>query len=629
MVGGGGGGPSSAGAAGTPHQKLVGHAYVRAPPALQLPLLSLGTLGAQAVWSIDMAFAPPYLLELGLSKSAMAAVFVAGPLSGLVVQPLIGALADNSTSRHGRRRPLLVVGAVVCSAAVLLLSFAREVASIFATSGADAHSFLAICIAIVAVYVIDFSVNAVTALNRALMVDVASIEDQAAANAWAARLSGTGSVLSFCIGNLDLPGTFPRAFGTTQIQILSVLTCLVVLATHAVVVLRVHEQVLVRSTPSSPHRQRRTPALGLAHLFRDLVAQAKNLPAPILEIFKIQFFAWIGWFPILFYTTVWIGDIYRAGQPGGGPQGTSPASAPGGDALFDEATRVGSLAMFWHAVVALAASIVLPIVVPSPLGDASASTAATPGFLRGLERLRSRCPDLTFWWVFSHFVFCAAMMGTYIASLAQSVFFASLLIAIVGFCWCVTNWVPFGLLGILIQHHTPDAHEMRQRDAERGGTDGEDAQDDDDEDDDGNNDDDDDDDVEAVLVAHPGLSPRRGGNGGGSGSGGGPAQDAGGTSGHSGSILGLHNLAIVLPQFAVTMISSAIFAIMEPSPEAGAASGAASPTAQRRAAAGPAAVSSASGDAVGIVLRLGGLSALVAGVLAVRFARRYGHVLSE
>jgi len=34
--------------------------------------------------------ASPYLLSLGLSKSLMAIVFVAGPLSGLIVQPLVG-----------------------------------------------------------------------------------------------------------------------------------------------------------------------------------------------------------------------------------------------------------------------------------------------------------------------------------------------------------------------------------------------------------------------------------------------------------------------------------------------------------------------------------------------------------
>ena len=61
-----------------PGHHLVGEARIHASPALRLPLLSLGVLGAQTVWSMDMAFAPPYLLDLGLSKSSMAAVFVAG-----------------------------------------------------------------------------------------------------------------------------------------------------------------------------------------------------------------------------------------------------------------------------------------------------------------------------------------------------------------------------------------------------------------------------------------------------------------------------------------------------------------------------------------------------------------------
>ena len=61
----------------------------------------------------------------------MAVVFVAGPLSGLIMQPLIGVLADNSTSRFGRRRPYMLAGTVICAAAMLLLGFTRPVASIF------------------------------------------------------------------------------------------------------------------------------------------------------------------------------------------------------------------------------------------------------------------------------------------------------------------------------------------------------------------------------------------------------------------------------------------------------------------------------------------------------------------
>lgn len=84
----------------------------------------------------------------------MAIVFVAGPLSGLIMQPLIGEsvvcahpsasdqiagiLADNSTSRFGRRRPYMLVGTILCMTAMLLLGFTRPVASIFTSRGSDA-----------------------------------------------------------------------------------------------------------------------------------------------------------------------------------------------------------------------------------------------------------------------------------------------------------------------------------------------------------------------------------------------------------------------------------------------------------------------------------------------------------
>lgn len=69
----------------------VGKPVVAGAPWMRLPLLTVGMLGLQCVWSIEMGYASPWLLELGLSKSMMSLVFVAGPLSGLIVQPLIGA----------------------------------------------------------------------------------------------------------------------------------------------------------------------------------------------------------------------------------------------------------------------------------------------------------------------------------------------------------------------------------------------------------------------------------------------------------------------------------------------------------------------------------------------------------
>jgi solute carrier family 45, member 1/2/4 len=83
-----------------------------------------------------MTYCTPYLLQLGLTKSRISLVWIAGPLSGLIMQPIVGVIADKSTSRFGRRRPFMVGGAIVVSACLLVLGYTKEIVQSF-VSDAD------------------------------------------------------------------------------------------------------------------------------------------------------------------------------------------------------------------------------------------------------------------------------------------------------------------------------------------------------------------------------------------------------------------------------------------------------------------------------------------------------------
>ena len=79
-----------------------------------------------------MTYCTPYLLSLGLTKSKTSLVWIAGPISGLVVQPIIGILADKSTSKWGRRRPFMVGGTALVCVCLFALGWTTEIVEFLA-----------------------------------------------------------------------------------------------------------------------------------------------------------------------------------------------------------------------------------------------------------------------------------------------------------------------------------------------------------------------------------------------------------------------------------------------------------------------------------------------------------------
>lgn len=84
-------------------------------------------LGGARLTRRELGYGTPYLLSLGLSEQLTSLVWLAGPISGLIAQPLIGAVSDSSTSRY-RRRYWIVTATMLLVFSGLGLAFTEPIA---------------------------------------------------------------------------------------------------------------------------------------------------------------------------------------------------------------------------------------------------------------------------------------------------------------------------------------------------------------------------------------------------------------------------------------------------------------------------------------------------------------------
>ena len=89
----------------------------------QIIQMNVGFLGLQFSFGLQQSNMSPIYSYLGAEESALPLLYLAGPVTGLLVQPIVGAMSDRTDSRWGRRTPYFLVGAILCSLALLAMPY--------------------------------------------------------------------------------------------------------------------------------------------------------------------------------------------------------------------------------------------------------------------------------------------------------------------------------------------------------------------------------------------------------------------------------------------------------------------------------------------------------------------------
>lgn len=158
---------------------------------------ALGFFGLQFAWQMRIILSGPVTENLGADPFIYGLIWLAGPFTGMVVQPLVGALSDKTVSRFGRRRPYLLGGALIASLALWIFPNSQNVAIwLESVTGIEFPILTALVFAAIMIWVIDACINIAQGPYRALVPDIVPPEQHSIANSYMSLSIGLGSVVA-------------------------------------------------------------------------------------------------------------------------------------------------------------------------------------------------------------------------------------------------------------------------------------------------------------------------------------------------------------------------------------------------------------------------------------------------
>ncbi|HEY1771271.1 MAG TPA: MFS transporter [Chthoniobacterales bacterium] len=141
--------------------------------------MSFGFLGIQFGWGLQMANMSPIYKYLGARDDQIPLLWLAAPLTGFIVQPIIGAMSDRTWCSLGRRRPYFLTGAILSSIALVLMP---NSSSLWMAAGL--------------LWILDASINISMEPFRAFVADNLAEEQRATGFTMQSFFIGAGAVIA-------------------------------------------------------------------------------------------------------------------------------------------------------------------------------------------------------------------------------------------------------------------------------------------------------------------------------------------------------------------------------------------------------------------------------------------------
>jgi maltose/moltooligosaccharide transporter len=269
------------------------------PSFFSLFNMNFGFLGIQFGWGLQLANMSAIYEKLGATPEQVPILWLAAPMTGLLVQPIVGALSDATWTPLGRRRPYFLIGAIFSSIALFFMPTST-----------------ALWMAAALLWILDASINTSMEPFRAFVADKLAHAHRTAGFVMQSFFIGIGASLAnalpLLLRNLGVQGATDSGIPFTVVYSFRI-GALVFLAAILWTVLTTREEP---PRDMEAFRRARAERRGMRPIFGEIASAARAMPRTMKQLAVVQVLTWLGLFSMwMFFVPATARHVFGATDP--------------------------------------------------------------------------------------------------------------------------------------------------------------------------------------------------------------------------------------------------------------------------------------------------------------------------
>ncbi|WP_300759784.1 MFS transporter [Janthinobacterium sp.] len=298
----------------------------------QIVNMNIGFFGIQFSFGLQQSSMSPIYNYLGADAASLPYLWLAGPMTGLLVQPIIGAMSDRTVTRWGRRTPYFLIGAILCSLGLLAMPFSPT-----------------LWMAASLLWILDAANNVTMEPYRAFVSDKLDKKQHSLGFLTQSAFTGLGQTLAYLTPSLlVLFGMNKDAVNSSHIPHIVIVAFMIgAFFSIASVLWTLKTTPEHPLTPDELHEIRSRPP-GWRHMLGDIVLAVREMPPTMKQLAVVKLFQWYALFCYWQYITLSLSTTMF--------HTTDPAS----QGFRDAGLLTGQVGAFYNFIAFIAAFSLVP-----------------------------------------------------------------------------------------------------------------------------------------------------------------------------------------------------------------------------------------------------------------------------